>query len=424
MMHPMGSVRLSSVSYLYTHRFFFVSAAAVLSLLFSFFFTQTVFAAEYITTDPVIIDGSGKPREILKYTVTVKNTLAIPLTVYPSVSSVDAKTGDLSPSELDEKNRSEILGNWIAISHAGTAIPPGGKQEFPVLVQIDMGARPGNYHAHLNFNIGSTRADAEMGTNGGAHVLVNITVQDDANERLQLASFIPDRNFFTGSAAAFSYKIENIGNRGIVPKGKIHIYDRKGAEVSSVDLNDKGVKLEPNSAAELASVWVSTGEFGRYKALLEIDYGRGTLTDTVFFWVMPWGKLLTMFAGLMAASVIVALLLHARALAGRMSPLPAGSSGRNARRVRSRFRVFSAHTLERVSAALRRNNDNDLGDYEPSPAPLVERGDTVEPPADREKSRPRITHASSLSPHAVTLSPLPTARPDPRHVVDLKKVRQ
>ncbi len=316
MMHPRRDVRVLSIP-LIVRVSLFVFAFLLLPTPYSLLPVPLAHAASSLEALPVIIDGKGKPREILRYTVTVKNTGNIVKMVYPWVATIDPAKGELSSSEVDEKGRSDILGSWIELSRAGVAIPIGETREFPVLVQVDVNAKPGVYHALLNFSPGPARAAAESNIDETAAVTLNIEVADDANERLQINAFTPDKNFFTGDTAAFTYRIENIGNRGVVPKGKIHIYDRKGEEVASVDVNEKDTKLEPSTTSELASVWAAGGEFGRYKALLEVDYGRGTLTDTVFFWVMPWGRMLGMFFTLMMVTVIAALLLHARGSARR-----------------------------------------------------------------------------------------------------------
>src|SRR3989338_5158570 len=68
----------------------------------------------------------------------------------------------------------------------------------------------------------------------------------------------------------------------------------------------------------MASVWAANGEFGRYKALLELEYGaRGTVQDTVYFWIMPWAKLLGMFGTLCLLGVLLAIVFHSWGMAQR-----------------------------------------------------------------------------------------------------------
>jgi hypothetical protein len=269
-----------------------------------------------------VIDGKGKTREILRYTLTIQNDTKHMLELYPWVADVDAATGVTGSSDLGGGSpgdtRTASPSRWIEITRAQTLILPGEKKEIPLLLQIDLNAKPGMYHALVHVSQGGNRAEAEANTTGTENVAINIEVLDDIHERLELNTFIPEKNFFSGNAASFSYAIANIGNRGLTPTGKIHIFDRRGEEVAAIDANKDGRRLEPNQKEMLASVWSANGEFGRYKAMIELDYGaRGMVQDTVYFWIMPWTKLLGMFGALAVIVVIVALMLQSWGAARR-----------------------------------------------------------------------------------------------------------
>jgi hypothetical protein len=362
---------------------------------------------------PIIIDGKGKPREILRYTVTLANPGKQMVIIYPWVSTLDIKKGDLSPADLEERGRSEILGNWIELARGAIAIPSGESREVPILVQVDLNAKPGNYHARLNWSPGSTRVDAEMNESGTKSVVMNIEVLDDANERLQLNTFIPDKNFFASDAASFTYKLENIGNRGIVPKGKIRIYDRKGEEVATIDANTEGKKLEPKAMTQFASVWTAGEGFGRYKALLDVEYGEGghgTLNDTVFFWVIPWTRLLGMFASFAVLMVILAIVAHSYMMSGG-----------------KKF-AFARIGSQRLSEEDEDEDEED--EYEddiiPTPPP-------VSPPAlSRVILAPspvsalptviaEVKESKVSGTHQVTLAKFPAKQVRPEHIVNLKR---
>jgi len=145
--------------------------------------------------------------------------------------------------------------------------------------------------------------------------MVNLEVLEDIKERLQLKKFIPDKVFFIGFPVSFSYDLENIGNRELTPTGEIRIYDRRGKEVGAVDVNYEGVVLGTETTEQLASIWESSGGFGQYKAILDLEYGsnqRGTLQDTVFFWVIPIPQILIVFGVLAALIIFLTLLWHRR----------------------------------------------------------------------------------------------------------------
>lgn len=289
----------------------FLFAICTTALLFS---PSLVLASGSFTATPAVIDGKGKVREILHYTMTVVNTTKHLVTIYPWVTDIDIKEGGSGTSDLagtHEKELSESLARWIEVTRGSVDLLPGEQKDVPVTIQINLNAKPGTYHSAIHLSAGGTRPDAEANKSDTMDVLVNIEVLDDINERLQLNTFVPTKGVFANDSASFNYNIENIGNRGEVPHGKIRIYDKGGREVATVDANTEGKRLEPSSKAMLSSVWASGDSFGRYKAMLDLEYGgRGTLQDTVYFWVIPWKKLLGMFMTLIVLCVAAAIVMH------------------------------------------------------------------------------------------------------------------
>ena len=294
----------------------------LLSFVLSLFIAPVAFADEFSVT-PAVIDAKGKNREILRYTMMVENTTKRMLQLYPWVADLDAVSGATGGTDLGGGSPGDSMmdtspSRWIEVTRAQISILPGEKKEIPLLLQIGMNAKPGMYHAIIHVSDGGTQAVAESNVNGTRDVAVNIEVLDDVHERLALNTFVPDKNFFSGNEATFNFGVENIGNRGLTPTGKIHIYDRGGKEVAAIDANTSGSRVEPNQKALMASVWAANGEFGRYKALLELEYGaRGTVQDTVYFWIMPWAKLLGMFGTLCLLGVLLAIVFHSWGMAQR-----------------------------------------------------------------------------------------------------------
>ena len=297
---------------------------------------QFAFAADSFTATPAVIDGKGKVREILHYSMTVVNTTKHLVSIYPWVTDIDTTRGESGVSDLAgtrQKELSESLARWIEVTRGSVDLLPGEQKDVPVTIQINLAAKPGLYHSTIHLSYGGTRPDAEANKAETMDVSVNIEVLDDINERLQLNNFVPTKGVFSSDSASFDYNIENIGNRGEVPRGKIRIYDKSGREVATVDANQEGKRLEPSSKAMLSSVWTSGDSFGRYKAMLDLEYGgRGTLQDTVFFWVVPWKKMLSMFLSLIVLSVAAAIVLHSYGASRRRSLRAESSGGRFSRK--------------------------------------------------------------------------------------------
>ena len=62
--------------------------------------------------------------------------------------------------------------------------------------------------------------------------------------------------------------------------------------------------------------------------MLDLEYGgHGTLQDTVFFWVIPWKKLLGMFLSLIMLCVVAAIVLHSYGQSRRQHVLAGAVAG-------------------------------------------------------------------------------------------------
>jgi hypothetical protein len=368
------------------------------TLLLSFLFsTHTAFAAFAVNVTPAVIDGEGKTREILRYTATITNNSSQLVSLYPWVRDVTPE-GEVASSPNTDAPTS--LANWLEFSRAALTIAPGDSLDLPILVQINLRAKPGNYHAVIHLSNGGNRAEAEGNKNETSSLLLNVRVLEDINERLSLGTFTPDKNFFPTDNVSFSYHIENTGNRGVVPSGKIRIYDSKGEEVAAIDANENKGKIEPDTKQLVAAAWQSGTEFGRYKAMLDLEYGtRGTIQDTVFFWVLPWKHLLSLFLVLAFVCVFLALLAHSYiASGGKKLAYVTERFGRRAEKEPvSQEHVTHKHVAQRSTAHL----DSDVSS------------------AFVHEERPR----AAVEGHSgkVTLVHRPKPKVDPAHIVNLKK---
>ncbi len=392
---------------------------------------QTLFAAFPVTITPAVIDGEAKAREILRYKVTITNNTKQMVTLYPWARDVDQLGEDTKSQGLDP---TESLLSWLQFSRAELDIPAGESVDLPILVQVNLRARPGIYHSVLHVSDGPNRAEAELNLSRTSSIMLNIRVLDDANERLQLGAFATDKNLFMGDTATFGFRFDNTGNRGLTPTGKIRIFDRKGEEIDVVDINSAHDKVEPESKQQLASVWQSGAHFGKYKAMLDVSYGKtGTIQDTVFFWVLPWKKLLSFFLTLAISGTLVALLIHSYTASGgrKLSAVRSrfsqnhytGDTG-NADTVDTRDDVFEEASGDAVSmfARMRKALKREGGEL----SPLIEKENYVDALKEVPTPLPQRTRYSVDSTSGTTdrvhLAPRVKAHQvDPAHVLHLKK---
>lgn len=273
-------------------------------------------AASSISVTPVVIDLKAKTRDIIKETITVRNSGSYKTNIYVFVNNIAPKEGTQGFVSYQESDKTTSLANWIEITRGVIELGPGEERTLDMRIDIHPEASAGVRHAMIAFSEGSTRKEAGDYLTSGAQVAINLEVVEDIKERLQLRKFVSDKTFFTSFPITFSYEIENIGNREQLPHGTIRIYNRRGEEVAEVTANDGKAALEPDANKLLASAWQG-GEgslLGKYKAVLDLEYGSkgtATLQDTIFFWVVPWQLAGGVFATLMALAVALAFAIHA-----------------------------------------------------------------------------------------------------------------
>jgi len=269
--------------------------------------------AASLTVRPLVIDEKAMGRNILKESVTLTNNTGRKLGVYAFVNDISAYGGKREFVDRSKEGRSTSPMNWIRFPMGVIELSPGEVRTIPFSIEVNLWAKPGVYHAVVAFADGSGRQEAQRKRDQSPSLMVNIEIIEDIKERVQLKKFISDKRFSSSFPVSFSYELENIGNRAIVPSGEVRIYDRNGKEVGIVNANSGEAVIDPDTSMHLASIWESSQGFGRYKALLDLEYGgkqQGMIQDTVFFWVIPYWMFATVFGGIAFLMIIFVFMLR------------------------------------------------------------------------------------------------------------------
>lgn len=270
-------------------------------------------ATPEITATPVLFDEKAQARDIINESFSITNTSDRTLTLFPSVNDIHAADGQQPFANAQNANQaSASLANWIELSRGAIQLTPGEERTLSFIIRVAPNAASGQYHAAITFTNGSTR-DAASTQTPVAEVDVNVQIQADLKELLQLNAFATDNIVFSGDDVLFKYQIQNIGNQNVDPKGEVRIYDRRGEEVATVDVNSEGKIIQPEEVTQLASVWSGASGFGQYKAVINVDYGSGqaaSVQDVTYFWVIPWKELLGLTIFTLIGVIVLALYFH------------------------------------------------------------------------------------------------------------------
>lgn len=282
---------------------------------------ETVPAAS-VNVVPVVANEKAQPRDIIKKELILTNNTDTRRTVYISVRNIDPETGDQVFDQPGDSDLSVSLANWIEITRGAIELSAGESRKIPYLIHVNLTAEPGSYFARIGFHEGGNKEQARA-SETNTELILNVEVESDARERLQLGTFMTDKNVVLGGSVGFSYLLENIGNRLVEPRGSIRIFNRRGEEVGSIPVNASGEAITPENKRQLAAAWETSGRFGKYKAFLDLEYGEEQLAsvqDTLYFWVFPWKEVFVAMIGVLVLAVLGTFIVHMRAVA---RPAPA-----------------------------------------------------------------------------------------------------
>ena len=270
-----------------------------------------------ISISPSIIDERAEARDILEYAVKLKNNSQQKIELYPFVNDLTKNEGEqpfINPADLD---KTVSLARWIEISRAVIELMPGEEKAVPVKININAAARPGKYFAAISFGRGSNRNLAAINKRelNQPEVLLNMEVKEHVIEKVENSIFEAEREVNFKSPVRFFLEVKNIGNKDILPKGSLLIYDRQGHELETLAINSEQNLIRPQETKQFRITWPSGRNMGRFKARLELEYGdsRKDINDVIFFWILPW-QLLVIFLALFLAAIFSLWLLLARVI--------------------------------------------------------------------------------------------------------------
>ncbi len=287
--------------------------------LITYMIAPTAFAGVSYTVAPLVIDEEVEVRDIIEKTITLTNTGDTPVTIYPTVNNIALTDGgtiqEFIPQVMSDQTTS--LAAWIEISRAGIDLFAGQKKTITLRLRINPGAKPGEYHALVGFPYGGNRDEAERMLHRGdsAGTIVTVSLVDKKTTLLKLSRFLVDR-FVTGkNNTAASYTVRNPGDEPLVPDGEIIFYDSTGKEVGAIPVNEEGIEIPSGGEHTFVGVVPVEGLFGKYKAFLSVEYGKGnsaSVQDTTFFYIFPLTTIVIILVVLSIVVIIVSLYVHKR----------------------------------------------------------------------------------------------------------------
>jgi hypothetical protein len=246
------------------------------------------------SVSPLLIDVTGEARDAFTYDITVTNQHNRSLRLFASVNEIIVTgAGEIKefvpPATSD---RATTVTSWLEISRGRIDLQPNESKTLPLTIKINPNTPPGLYHAYIGFAHGTNRDEAQAkvlaGTGSGA--VLRISVGSKQREYLKLTSFTSDRFSIMPDSGTMTYILENVGDLPIAPSGDIIIYNSRGAELTSIDV-EGGEEIQPGEKREYTVDLPYLDRIGKNKAFLTIEYGKSNLAavyDTNFYYSLPW----------------------------------------------------------------------------------------------------------------------------------------
>lgn len=286
-------------------------------LALSFFIHSEVYAAASFSVTPLFIDQTAEGRDIFTKDITLTNLTSRPTRIYASVNEVnvadDTNILDFVPASMSDRTTS--ITSWLEITRARLELPANGELKVPLKIKINPKVVPGVYYAYIGFASGANVDEIEkkIKSGQGNGTILKITIADDTREQISLVSFTADRFSYNDEDSQVNFILENTGDVPLAPSGEIIIYNTKGSELGSIEVNEEGGLIQPGERVEFTKTLPFVNNLGRNKAYLSLNYGiknQANVFDTTFYYSVPWYYILAFFLALLTLLVITTLVVR------------------------------------------------------------------------------------------------------------------
>jgi len=259
---------------------------------------------------PPTANYAADPGNNVQGSIKVTNLTGEPIALNVGRQNFVAKGEEGEIELVDNANPLYSLAPWFGVPAGVIEVAPRSTVVVPYTIDIPVNAEPGGRYGSIIFS--SIPPKLPSGVSGAAvqqtiAAIIFQRINGAALENLEMASFLPDKNFSEYGPVTLSTRIKNTGNVHEKPTGSITIKNMFGFTVDTLKLDEHFVI--PGSVRHLKNDWPVSGKhkflIGRYTAELNATYAGGKkLTATTSFTVLPWKLLAVAFIVLLILFLI------------------------------------------------------------------------------------------------------------------------
>lgn len=285
---------------------------AFLTIIVGVFFV--VSNAYALTLSPIRVEVTGNPGDTVKAEMILTNESDGLSNYFSSYANFEASGETGNPSFVKAEND---IGTWITTDEV-VSLKPKESKTVSFSINIPKNAEPGGHYGAIFWSTNQDKVNTGVGVSAKTGTLVLLSVNGNVKEGGGLLDFSTKDNkiFYNTLPVSFTYRFKNDGGDRIKPVGKISMHDILYIPEDSIDANNGGGNILPNSTRRFNVDWVKnprdknfimpTGKFaqffdealyqwhnfaiGPYFAKLNLLYGTNAtrVSKTVFFFVFPW----------------------------------------------------------------------------------------------------------------------------------------
>lgn len=275
-----------------------------------------------LTFSPQRFELEADPGQIIEREMTLTNEGTDPQTFYSVFRNFEAEGETGVPTPTDSTTG---LASWLKAQKQIT-LAPKSTETVAYQIYVPKDATPGGYFSMILWSTTAPNvAPGQVAIGAQTGPLVLLTVNGDIKEAGAVSGFkVRDgQQFFLSLPVDFVYKFRNDGGDRVKPQGTVKIKNILGlggkeiaANIVEGNVLPSGTRLfqtewkrnNPHAATlakatdkanlgffgHVKNEWYNYA-FGRYRALLSINYGTkgGHAEAVAVFWVVPWHLLLT-----------------------------------------------------------------------------------------------------------------------------------
>jgi hypothetical protein len=280
---------------------------------------QSLFATGVsLSVSPTLFEMSAVPSQAWNSSVQVINNNPQDITVYASVVNF-APQGETGSGKFlpvfESFTEGKTLAEWITVSDEPYLVSRKSSVSIPIILNVPEDAAPGGHYAAIM--VGTRPVDRDQSFQVATLQIVTslffVRVAGDVVESGVIRTFRAEESFVDIPEIDFEVRFENKGNVHLQPQGNIVITNMWGKERGIVPINHQTHfgNVLPDSIRQFKFSWKGEQSFvdiGRYKAILTLAYGQNepdSVTEAIYFWVIPIKSVLTMLSSLIVILLLV-----------------------------------------------------------------------------------------------------------------------